>query len=81
VVIRGTGFARGVPAGNTIDFAGMMITSVASNATGTEIRFTVPLRLVTGTEARSRAVTVGAYNVRVSNAAGASNTVILRVVQ
>ena len=81
VRISGRGFAAGSPGMNTIEFAGMSITSVPANADGTEIRFVIPEAVASNSEAPPRPLDDGTYVIRVRTAAGASNGKPLRIVR
>ncbi|MBI5457864.1 IPT/TIG domain-containing protein [Candidatus Kaiserbacteria bacterium] len=69
VTVNGSGFS---PTGNTVHFGGGVITGISSS-NGNTLTFTVPSQL---TGPSSQFVTVGTYNVSVSNFAGfTSNSV------
>lgn len=79
VSIVGRGFVPGRPGMNTIDFAGMSITSVPSNSAGTEIRFAVPNEIRSTGEAPPMPIHPGSFTVRVRTDRGTSNSVSLMV--
>ena len=79
VIIVGRGFAPGRPGLNAIDFSGMTVANVPANAEGTEMRFVIPEALPSGGEAPPMPLLAGPYTVRVTTAAGTSNTVTIRV--
>jgi hypothetical protein len=81
VVIAGRGFSPGAPGTNTIEFAGMTIGRVPANAEGTEIRFVVPGAVTSNGEAPPRAIQAGEYPVRITTAAGVSNSMTIRIIR
>jgi hypothetical protein len=77
MLVRGSGFS---PSGaNTVRIGPITLTSVASNATGTEVRVTVPTRYSTNAEAPPRPLFPGDYPVTVETGGKTSNSKTLKV--
>jgi hypothetical protein len=64
---------------NTVEFAGMSLTRVPANTSGTELRLTIPDMVALGSESPPTQLESGTYTVRVKTGAGASNPVMIRV--
>lgn len=77
MVVRGSGFAPG--GANTVRIGPITLTSVASNAAGTELRITVPTRYTTNAEAPPRPLFPGDYPVTVETGGKTSNSKTLKV--
>lgn len=79
VAVLGRGFAPGNPGMNTVEFEGMLMSNVAANATGTEVRFTIPQAIVRPGEAPPRSLDPGDYRVRIVTARGTSNPITIHI--
>ncbi len=79
VLVKGHGFAPGTPGRNTVVFGSYAVNAVPANADGTEIRFVIPERLPSGSEAPPAQLEAGSYEIRVRNATGESNVATVRV--
>ena len=72
VTVRGRGFS---PDQNVVHFGSIALTNVRSSDGGTVLRFSVPRTRAPGTEAPPAPVMAGEYTVRVTTAAGMSNSI------
>ncbi|MBV6522019.1 MAG: hypothetical protein MNPFHGCM_02163 [Gemmatimonadaceae bacterium] len=79
VLIRGSGFEPGTPGRNVVELGPVRLTAVPANETGTEIRFVIPDRVTGQSEAPPRPLMPGSYPVRVTTAAGVSNSISFKV--
>jgi hypothetical protein len=79
IVIRGSDFEPGTPGRNTVEMGPIRLTLVPANPSGTEIRFVIPDRYTTNSEAPPRALMPGTYQVTVRTSMGASNAVPMKV--
>jgi hypothetical protein len=79
VVVRGRGFAPGIPGRNTIQFGDATITNVPASDDGKEIHVVIPDRVALHGEAAPLPLEPGRYDLRVRTSAGTSNAVTMRV--
>jgi hypothetical protein len=79
VVVRGRGFAPGVPGRNTIRFGEARITNVPASDDGREIHVVIPDRVEGRGDAAPLPLEAGRYDLRVETSAGLSNAVAVRV--
>jgi hypothetical protein len=79
VVVRGRGFAPGIPGRNTIQLGDATITNVPASDDGKEIHVVIPDRVALRGEAAPLPLEAGRYDLRVRTSAGTSNAVTMRV--